>query len=97
MFHNWGVPAVTITHPAHLMLFGFKKKVATLAGAELITVTNTLESNEHQVKVASDWSIAMDLTLTELKVGNSFRCSLWCCRVFVVFENVSNVSELSEY
>ena len=85
MFHNWGVPDLqslsSLPRPSHVVWV--QKKVATLAGAELITVTNTLESNEHQIKVASDWSIAMDLTLTELKVGNRFCCGL--CFVFLFF------------
>ena len=46
---------------------GLRHKVATLAGAEFINVVQSLESDEDAVKLASDWSLSMDVLLTEIK------------------------------
>ena len=47
-------------------------KVATMAGGELLVIANALADSDQQVALASDWSIAMDLLLTELKVPQIF-------------------------
>lgn len=39
-----------------------------MAGGELLVITTALADSDQQVALASDWSIAMDLLLTEVKV-----------------------------
>lgn len=46
----------------------FCDEVATLAGGELLTIASCLSDHQQQVNLVSDWSIAIDLCLTELKV-----------------------------
>lgn len=46
----------------------FWHEVGVLAGGELVAVFSRLNA-EDQTKLAMDWSLAMDLVLTELKVA----------------------------
>ena len=46
------------------------RQVATLAGSEFVAVMVNLESGQDQVRLASDWSLSMDIILTELKAGS---------------------------
>ena len=38
-----------------------------LAGADFATIVHSLQSEEEQVKLASEWSLAVDVLLTEVK------------------------------
>lgn len=60
-----------------LRTFVASHKVATLAGAEFINVVQSLESDEDAVKVASDWSLSMDVLLTEIKAQSHWVCTCW--------------------
>ena len=42
-------------------------KVATLATSEFVAVTANMSPGEKQVDLATDWTVALDTLLTEMK------------------------------
>ena len=50
-------------HPSPIL------QVSTLAGADFAAIVHSLQSEGEQVKLASEWSLAVDVLLTEVKAS----------------------------
>lgn len=55
-----------------LPVVSISSQVATLAGAEFMTIVQRLETDDDRMKLASDWSVSVDVLLTELKDPSLF-------------------------
>lgn len=53
-------------------------QVATLCGSELVALASSMDPGPKQIQLVSEWSLAIDIILTEMKVGRTGKFDVMC-------------------